>query len=502
MEFEKLFSLIHGLDSNQRRNLSLYAGGKKTTRPYKLYQRILKFPELTDETSTRIRGKLFLEPHQFHQDREKLARWVISSIVLSQNGKISPISFIKESFLHKADNLARKAFQNEIKRLNNSQKFGELADLHDLALELQNYYSIEIEWPNDPIWLKKNKIDPSFFDPSGVFERQNHERTLHQLIVQVRSVSRGSASERKEMANRILPQLRPSYPTVVCECLAMKIRMNLAYYLGEFHESFEIAKPYIELLMAVRDSLGTLMVARELRFVSMSAVLLNDRNSAVKYGMMLSELEPENRMDDSFISVSRTMVFSTIAGCFAETELAKAALATISLQEKEMNEIAFFKSYFKIGVGFFMNEDYRNAARCFHQVRNRVSKDSSLLNWEPSLYLAIAHYELGEINLSDSMLDSAQKSVMDQPHEYPKQCITLVRKYLKSIHPIQFLFPQFSQDLETIQSLLIDEEEKRTSIPFNVSIWMTSILQSKSQRTILLESANQEVMKYRLMVLS
>lgn len=492
MEFEKLFGLIHDLSSSQRRNLSLYVGNKKDTRAYKLYQRILKYPELNDETSSKIRGNMFLDPHQFHQDREKLARWVISSIVGGQNGKISPLAFIKESYLRKADNLARKEFLNEVKRLSRIQKFGELARLHDLVLELQNLYSIRISWPHDL------QVPPEYFSSNYAFQRQSEERLLNEFIVQIRSVATASSADRIKVANRIYPLLLPEYKTSVCQCLALKIRMNLAYFLEHYEDAFQIAEDFIPLLMEIRNEFSPSMVAKELRFASILSTLLNNRDSAIQYAMKLSELEPTNRIEESFIPCSRIMVYATVAVCFAEPQLAHAAFTEIPAVETDMDPISYCRTLHNIGAAFFMNDDYRHAARSFHKVRNNLNKDLQFLQWEPSLYLAIAHLELGDVDLADSMLESARNSVSEMDLEYPKRCVAIVSRYMKMHHRLPFFNQELKKALDEIEVLLINDEERRSSNLFAATIWIKSKLKSTSQRVILRDSIDRESMKLRI----
>jgi tetratricopeptide (TPR) repeat protein len=373
-----------------------------------------------------------------------------------------------------------------------------LAALHDLVLELQNYYAIEIKWPDDPEWLKKNKIDESLFDASFAFARQNHERALNQMMVEIRSMGIANSAERQAAAGRIYAQLQPKYKTSVCQCLAMKIRMNLAYLMENYEEAAEIAEAYIPLLIEMKDEFSSSMIARELQFVSVLNTLLNNRNAAIRYVMKISELKPNCRLDENFIPRYRMIAYATIAVCFSELKLAKMAQSEIIKIETEMSLGSFCRNYHNIGAVFFMNEDFQNAARCFHKVRNVAKKGMQFLQWEPSLYLAISHFELGDIDLADSMLESVKNATEGLELAYPKRCLAIVGKYIKMGRSHSFLNHELMKELEAIEMLMTNDEERRSSNLFAASIWIKSILQARSQTDILRDGITHDLMKLRV----
>lgn len=498
MEFEKLFAFVHDLDSSERRNFSLYVGNRKKSRTYKLYQLILKYSEFDDLTADIIRQNGFRDRHQFHQDREKLLTWLIKSILGSKSKSQSALPFIRECFLHKADALGRKAFFREIRRLATLGEYQDWASLHDLVFDLENRLSARVEWPKDKEWLERYGVDVDLFQASFVFERLQEERELHAMIAQLREFSLLSAQERQQVAEEVAQQLRPSYSTPSSECMASKIRMTIAYYQEDIERAYVIGKTYISVLMGFRNRFGIAMIARELRFVAALCIVRNDRSSAIYYTMKLSELEPKNQLDSHALRHTRAILYSTVAGCFAETKVARSAREEIRRLALVIEPRQLARWHFNLGTAFFYNEDYREASRDFHLSRNLIRRDHRILQWEPSLLLAICHHEIGNIDLSDSMLESANNAVEELKTEFPKSCISIVWEYLCAPPNAFVLRHKIQKALAKFDQLLNDPEERRASIYFAVRIWLKAKLRSQTPREILLEEAGPEMMRSRL----
>lgn len=493
MEFEQLYHLVHSLNSNQRRNLSLFVGSKKYTRPYKLYQSILKQSGFTNESKEKIRGTIFREPHQFHQDREKLARLIISSLILQKHGNIPPLALIREAFLQNAITLGRKALLSEIKRLTNSQSIEEWANLHDLIINLRNLHAIVIDWPSNHAWLHEHKIDSQYFESSFIFSQQVAKRKLFKLIDDLRSARGVSVAKRKEVANKVLSQLLPTYPTALFNCLALKIRMNAAYYLENYPHSARIAERYVPNLLKLSSHFDAAVIAREIRFVSVLHILLSDRDQATYYALKMGTIEASDPIAVSSVAENRLYTYSTIAVCFAECELAIVAMKELNSIKYEIDARLFFRINFNLGAAFFLNEDFRCAVKCFHSARNQGKRDPDFPQWGMHIYLALAHFELGDFDLADSMLSSAQNFARKLQRQSPKLSVSAVAIYFRNHHQ-----PGLHQKLRKIRKnflqLQVDPEEKRASIYFAAITWIDSILQGRSQKELLRDPVREKTM--------
>ncbi|MEM0998798.1 MAG: hypothetical protein AAGN35_17200 [Bacteroidota bacterium] len=489
MEFKRLYHFVHGLSSQERRIFSIYIGSKKNTRPYRLYKAILKHPQFDSKSSESIRGDVFRESHQFIQDRERLAQWIISSIIHSEEGLVPAISFIRKSYICGAEGIARRALLDEFRKQNRSYRYDKLARLHELTLELRNVHGIEATLPND-VEISKQSLDAKY-----VFMINQYERQLHQMIADLRLVRHKEDFQRKRMVIAVQSRLHSDYPTDYLKCLALKVRMNCAYYQGDFKLSFEYGRQLIPRLFEIPKAFSSNMLAQEIRFVALISLLNANRDLAIGYAMKMAEINVEGAKDVSRIAISRLMLYTTIASSFGEIQLAESALADLNQYFEEVPNLIACKLYFHLGQAFFYNERYQVAARCFHASRNLVKKDTPFLQWEPSLHLAICYHKMGDVDLVESMLASAKVKVKQHQRRFPKECYHIVNKYLLHQPQTLFILDELHQSLERINELLNDPEEKRASHWFAIRSWIHSKVTSKPQKELLHAFLTPELMK-------
>lgn len=475
MEFVKLYSLIHRLTAEQRTQFKRYAKDRINDLTFELYRRILKTDSANRESEKNIQNPGFLNPKTYNHHRKKLSEWIIMSLVrFDSNGGFSK-ELVKEAFLYEADRFANELIENEIAKLHEEEDYSSLYGLLSFLSELQHHYDIKIT----KIELAK---DLDFV------ERELREyAALNSFIADLRTAAHGTAQARKLTASRILEEMNDSYNSRQCSNLAIKVRMNCAYLLEDFNKAFRYGEEFIGRLASWPSKYPPSYRARQLRFFIMNAILLNQRDIAMKYGLRLNRIESAKPLEWNQIIRSKIIASVAIAAYFSECDFADNICIVLEencdvFEDPKIPCIA----YYNLGMAYSFSGQFKKAVTCFERSRSLRKKKFAILDWEPQVMLAIAHYNLGNVELIGYLMRSAIRAAKDLKHEYPKIATSLVKNVLLNDAPGKQMTG--NGGIGRIKSLYSDAEEKHASRFFQIEFWLEADLRSVPVKDVLHES--------------
>lgn len=479
MEFVKLYSLIHRLSAEQRTQFKRYTKGRINDLTIELYSRILKAETSAKGSEKKIQNPNFLNPKTYNHHRKKLAEWIIMSLVRYDNSGGFSKELVKEAFLYEADKFANELVENEIAKLYQEEDYSDLYNLLNFLLELHLHYQINIA---------KIDIENDLQYVNG--EIQDHTN-LNSFIAELRSAALGAAASRKLTASRILQEMKDSYNSRRNSDLAIKVKMNCLYLLEDFNQAFRYGEEFIGRLDAWPSKYPASYRARQLRFFIMNAVLLNKRDMAVNYGFRLNQLESSKPLESLQITRSKIIASVAIAAYFSDCEFADDICKVLEEHSSVFDDPKTpCIAYYNLGMAYSFSGKFKEAVSCFERSRSLRKKRFAILDWEPQVMLAIAHYKLGNVELIGYLMRSAIRAAKDLNEQYPKIATSLVKNVLLNDAPGKKMIG--NGGIGRIKSLYSDVEEKHASRFFQIEYWLEADLRSVPVKEVLQESrANQ-----------
>jgi tetratricopeptide (TPR) repeat protein len=496
MEYEKLYTLLHSLSVQEKKNLTIFIKGNEDTLTYLLYTRIKKTRSLDKTAKDKVKGQEFADSHQFHRYRMYVAEWVIKSILQHNEPEFSIERFIKSAFLYEANGLAKKTLQSEMRRMQAIEDFKSMRLLYNLISELEVFHSISIALSEDIL-------------PSQ--EVEGHLKSLQLLFEfdrELKSVARKNVKVRTVVATKILKQLLPSYGSLTNTCLANKIRMNIAY----FHGNHDLALTFGTILInSFHDQEGKLLriwelkaawVVRQYRFNVILNLVEGNRNDAIQYSLEMSKISPSSPSERTKVLKSQILIGASVAVFYAEGPLAEQCLGQLEQHFEIFDSFELCKVYYNLGMAFFYNLQYEKAVKCFQMSRNEVTIGYDFLRWEPQLLLALSHFELGNIEAADSFLGSAKREVIQSELRYPQETIKIIEKYLDDGFRDDQSVLILTNSLQAIANIISDPEEKRCSNWFSLVVWATAKIESVSAKDVYLRLSAENGLNERILLLA
>lgn len=458
MKIRDLYRVVHGLSGKQKSNFSRFTNGKEKNLPIKLYERILKQDEFSSDSLKRIRDGIFEDSNKFRNNRNLLIDLIIKSIAHYEYQAVPVSSYVFSAIQIGVFDKAESIILDEMRRLQKLDSLSELVRFYDFIDELTIYYGFQIHLPTD---ILKYEV---------VIERQKHRRDLMAVIKELRKSIKLKNSERKIIARSFKDVVERHSDSKINQSLTLLAKVRIEYLQGEFLASINWGETLVEKLKAHPQLYPTKMIANEIEFVAALAILLEDRKLAIKYSLEMSTIS--SRSDDFTFEIKKRSIRlgATVAAGFSDKNLGLLCLKDLRGDLDMLDVKSQIVSYFNIGRCLFFNEDYKRVIECMGMVRNLFSNDLENLTWEPQAILAIAHHEIGEFDLADSFLRSANRYASATDKKFPIEAVGRIRRYIS--HGPNSNPPFNEMDLVAFREILTDPEEKKMSNNFPIQIWI------------------------------
>jgi hypothetical protein len=470
MEFKKVFDLVHGLSSQQRRNFTNYHTNKDTL-VYKLFKAILKHTTLDNPAKSKIKDLVTSNSSTLGNTKTTLATQIIKSLVHFEHESSSIIPFVKSAFLFEVPEIGQAALNDEMVDLQSKEDFSSLLRLSYLIEELQSLHGIKLERP------------PEIFDTILLQQIVQERGELFNSIEEAKSSTHLGANGRKKVANRLSRTVKAEYLSASNKALALKLRVRIAYLEGNIELALTLSEILVDALKKMPNCFPQVFIAKEVRLTALFAMALNNQSISSRYALELSLLDGDSPLEYREIKKSALMLSSVVAATFADINIAENCLVQLEEINVEVPSRIKCYAYYNIGMAFFYNDQHTNAIKCMEEVRNLHSKAFEKLFWEPLVVLAISLFEIGDDARVDSLIRSANRQAANRNSIYPLQAVSLVSKYFNKKNCSNSVFEH--GDLLQIEAVLEDNEAKLESNDFPIQLWIRSkLVDSSPQRTL------------------
>jgi tetratricopeptide (TPR) repeat protein len=458
MKIDELYIVVHGLSVQQKSNFSRFTNGKEGNLPIKLYERILRQTEFSPESLKKIREGEFYDSNKFRNNRNLLIDLIIKSIAHYEFKSLPVSSYVYGAIQIGVFEKAESIIFDEMRRIQKLDDLSELVRLHDFVQELELYHGLQIHRPTDIV---------SYED---AIDGQKHRRELIIAIKELKRAIKLGEYEREVVVDSVIGIVEKQSFSQINQCLSLLAKVRFAYLKKEFQNAINFGKTLVFKMKSKLDLFPIKMIVNEIELVATLAILTEDRSLAVQYSLELSALS--SQFDDFAHETKKRSIRlgATVAAGFHEKSLASVCLQDLRSNNHFLDTKSLIISYFNIGRCFFFHEDFANVIECMVKVRNHLKKEFNNLTWEPQAMLAIAYFEIGDYDQSDSFLRSASRYASKNAKRYPNEAIVRIKRYL-SQEPNGS--PAFTEkDLVIFKRILSDPEEKRESNNFPIQIWI------------------------------
>lgn len=470
MEFKKVFDLVHGLSSQQRRNFTNYHSNKDTL-VYKLFKAILKHSTLDNTAKSKIKDLVSSNSSTLGNTKTALATQIINSLVYFEQESRSIIPFVKSAFLFEVPEIGLAALNDELLDLQAKEDYSSLLRLSYLIEELHSFHGIKLE------------RRPEILDTT-ILKRIIQERSeLFSALEEAKSSTRFGANGRKKVAKRLSQTVKTEYLSASNRVLGIKLRVRIAYLEGNIELALTLGEILVDALKKIPNSFPKIFIAKEVRLTALFALALNNQSISSRYALELSLLEGNSPFEYKEIKKSALMLASVVAATFANTDVAENCLSQLHEINCGIPDRIKCFAFYNVGRAFFCNEDYESAIKCMEEVRKLHSKTFGKLFWEPLVILAISLFETGDDARIDSLIRSANRKAATRNSTYPLEAVYLVSKYLNLSNGTTLVFDR--ADLNQIEAVLEDDEAKQESNDFPIQLWIRSKLASNSPKETL-----------------
>jgi hypothetical protein len=477
MDFKKLYHLVHFLSADQISAFGLYMKGKKKTRAWLLFTRILNQSDCDKKSEKSMRGKEFRVSSAYNFYRNQLVNLFIESLVASKTKAADDIAFIRETYLWDMQDVGYKVLVAKMLEFWENEALVELQACFDFVEDLQNYHSITIELPETVITREE------------FTQIRDNNRMLMRQIDRFRAAFKLPDAEKKIEARLILGSLPASDVTILNKTLRLKVLRGVAFLNGQYRRSFRLGEALAERIEFMPHKFPNIFLAKEIQLLALQSVQLDLRDKAVHYTMRLSLLEAGNLYEEAEIRAYSIKVGNYVAERYENEELTEVALMQLrenqNLFEKDMQRRLFFT----LALAYYYNRKWSQAISCItslHQV-----PDSNLFTWEPLLLMAICQSEANSPDYAESIFQSSLHQAQKSDLEYPVAAIRSVRRYYHAIPAERKAI--LEKDIAMIRAMLLNPDEKRASLAYSVDYFLNSRLTGKSIRELIAEENKADV---------
>lgn len=422
MKSDKFFDFIHSLTTDERRYLSrCFNSMEKRPLKFLLYDRILKEKVFNEDADLRIRGKEFKGASKYNGYRYQLIVWILEKLVLLDKVDLTDYTMIRKAvemdIVDFAGRLATQKVRNLVKR--GAYKLAH--SLVEYCADLSRDYGIRIEITGENI--------------PGMDELAEHtstSRELDRILDRQRAAFKAEPEEKLRVAAWEERRLREIVP--LTEMHRFKIAKGLVGIerLKENHvHVFRLQKDLVDRYVFGSTLLSVLRMIKELSLLIHGALVIGDRDSASKYAFKIALLEFHSPLEIKTKTIRSSYLYIAIGEKYADPEFIESGLEILNQNIDLFSKTQQARLFYFAAQAFFSLEKYKLSLEYLERFRRLKRSAHIEFSFEPSLLRMLIQFELDNIDVMDSMIDSAKRAIKNSGHEFPKIVVSVIQKLIR-----------------------------------------------------------------------
>lgn len=469
-----MFRLIKSLSRQQRSNFSRFVEARKGKKQKYLviYDRMLACSAYQEDE---IRGQEFKDARKYYQNREILADKLIQSLVQYESSKVSGREYILRAVEYNANELARKKFLMEVENAYQAGDYIQLLSFYNLRNNISEAYGILLDLPD------------SFPNLGEVRTMEQQSSILAEVLDALRMARNSEVGKWGEKAVFIKSRLRnvsPSHPRDTYRY--QKALAGLSILTGDFEGALQYQRKVVEILSRADFPLSGVICIKETSILIRLANRLGEYDLAMRSLATLSEKEPQSPREEDIRRVYRIKSSVTVAGTTMNMELARRNCAELRENKTHFSPSGYAIHLLGSALVYFGHGAYHETLEIVEEIRSLARSQWEEISWVVNVLRCIAHFELRNEDLMESLLLASIRQSRKMEAAYPLLIFRFLRKvWTASPETSKSVLKDAAQHFQTIEN---EPHVQPLMEVFNLGLWLESKLSGKSYADLRVES--------------
>lgn len=507
---EKLVTLIHSLSKSEKRYFKLNAGLQKGEKNYLvLLDAILKQP-VYDEAKLlkKFKGQAFIK--NFGVAKSDLYKLLLKSLrqYHSQNSLTSQLA----DMLKDIEILYRKGLYEQCqiiikKGIGMAEKankflFKSLFISWDRVLNQAHYYSldeaaIEASWQGVDESLKLAANNNDYWKVSSLCFLYYRKYSL--------SGDKQSNTKLKKMEQHPLFRDKRNAQSFLAQQLFYNTQVFFSQVNGQLAESLIYAKRIVDLFEAnpliLKDSLKSYIIV----FHNYISVLIDLR----QYDMAKNQIDklveipqkyPKQKQRTINMLIFRYEIYLELTIANKSCQFDRIGTKITAFRENleqfsaDIGPFAIMKIYYQLSYMYFLMEQYNESQYCCYKILQSQGLDWSKESFHINLIYFLAHYELGNIDLQESIGRQLHRMLKTGNNfsDFENILSHFVRK-LPLVYKEKELYKLYQNTYDALYQLPQEARNTITLDNFNILIWLKSKIENRGFAEMIQEDEERKV---------
>lgn len=471
MKAEELFRFVHSMTRQQKLAFARSLKGGKKTLDFLLYERILREEVFSKAADKRIRGRDFLDPAKYYIYRGRLKNRILGILL---EGDIYPncLAVIRIAIDLDIPILAEQAIAEAIKLLVPVEDFLSIKYIGDYCSQVKERTGVTIKMP------EKN------YSPDYLNLRLATSKWQCELLSLIKRVFASEEEARFHIIQRAEKLINNFEPATDLEHFRLlKIQMGIQWLHRSWRKAMSIQESIAKDFLEKPSLLSDWEKVKETSILVSLAGLVNDRSKVsyflMKYSQM--ELSSVSGRNASTYYAAKDHIF--LGQRYSDIQQVEFGLNLVEKYPSLFDNVTKANLLFFSALAFFAHEEFSLSLSLVNKIDTQGLSEYNSISWEPDVLILLLHFELGDMDIFESLLRRTYRITKDLNYQYPRLIVSTI-KHLSNIRK--------SQEKEFLMSILADFEnikgdfsEKRAIKYWDFTLWIKSRLESVSQSTLI-----------------
>lgn len=455
----------------------LGAGRKKSDKLKLLFDRMKRIDPQDSKADRLIRGKEFKSSDQYYRSRERLLDKLVRCFAQQRENSANPIVYIEKAVSFSALDLAEKTWILEVKRHLQNEDFLGLLKLYNLRDDLMYQYK--------PVFAE---VDMSKYPTrTELLEKIEGEATIRRAVDRLRGALKLDQKSRQLTVLTCKPVVESFVVRgKTSQLMWLKARFILEMLRSSYVDAWSVQSEVVAFLSRETAFFSSAIRIREYSNFVRISMAVGNRNSATEYAFRLSGEPVASTGEERLRILHATRDSILVAEKYANLHLLEGALDIFRANQGLFEESEQALLCYWIALTYLYNAHYRDAVKWINQIFALSPGARGKLGWQPNVLLLILHFELGNVDVLESLLPACQREVGAQETLYPRILVQAVHALFRARpdHSPQEVLSPFLAELDL---LVGDPDEARSELFFHFRQWIRARLQGVSMADLILD---------------
>lgn len=474
---EKLYRLIHSLKPEEKVRFSkaLNLKGRKKIPIYLiLYQRILSIQEWSKASEKVIRGKEFINPVIYHQNRDLLVARILK-ILTDIEDDLPSKAHLSKAIEFGALRQAKNALETGIVAATEREDFWSVLNLIQYTEELLESHQIHL--------LKENNT----LDIPEITRACKLDLRLSEYHSKIKTIVLEDQASWRFRALQLLRQvdaLSSHFDTL--ELKIQRIKTRLLFLSGDIQRAYQNQLNLVEKINNSRVNKG--LVLQDYSLMIQLAADQGLESEAAFWTLKLGQLHLSKRIDQELRNKLWIRNSVILADQYWRFDLCKYAIEKLIESPslftiRKASTLLYTSALVALGT-----QHFEKGKEWLGKVFSIPKKERPHLIWQPYLIRMVLTLESGDD--LDSSYRSAKRQFDRLPHQFPSEVQRLIKRIYNN--PFSISESDVIEWEEKLQKLTQDPEEFNCSLFFDSHLWLRSKISGKSMAELdKLDKVNQ-----------